>query len=111
MVNTSFTSMGRRSQALAVRDAARRRRTEQGSVASAESRREATIAKLTERSETTGSSPVATTTVRPKTQFSDGYFMHNIQKQGIILPKSREKRGFFPQNSTIFLIFGIAILR
>ena len=59
----------------------------------------------------TGSSPVATTTIRPKTQFSDGYFMQNIQNETIIRPKSREKRGFSPQNSAIFLIFGIAILR
>ena len=59
----------------------------------------------------TGSSPVATTTIRPKTQFSDGYFMHNTQKQAAIQPKIAKKRGIFPQISAIFLIFGIAILR
>jgi len=30
-----------------------------------------------------GSNPVTSTTVRPKTQFSDGYFMHSPQKQAI----------------------------
>ena len=59
----------------------------------------------------TGSSPVATTTIRPKTQFSDGYFMHNVQKQAAIQPKIAKKRGISPQISAIFLIFGIAILR
>ena len=59
----------------------------------------------------TGSSPVATTTIRPKTQFSDGYFMHNTQKQAAIQPKIAKQRGYSPQNSAIFLIFGIAILR
>ena len=59
----------------------------------------------------TGSSPVATTTVRPKTQFSDGYFISFIQKPPIQSPKSRKKEGFPPQISAISLIFGIAILR
>ena len=58
-----------------------------------------------------GSSPVATTKIRPKAQFSDGYFMHNTQKQAAIQPKIEKQRGFSPQNSAIFLIFGIAILR
>ena len=59
----------------------------------------------------TGSSPVATTTVRPKTQFSDGYFMHSIQKGAIIGLRNAEKRGIIPQISAVFLIFGTAILR
>ena len=59
----------------------------------------------------TGSSPVATTTVRPKTQFSDGFFMHNTQKRAVNQPKIVKKRGFSPHISAIFLIFGIAILR
>ncbi len=59
----------------------------------------------------TGSSPVATTTVRPKTQFSGGYFMHSPQKQAITQPKIAKNEGFLPQISTIFLIFGIVILR
>ena len=61
--------------------------------------------------EVTGSNPVCSTTVRPKTQFSDGYFMHNAQKQAAIQPKIAKKEGFFPQIAAIFLIFGIAILR
>ena len=51
------------------------------------------------------------TTVRPKTQFSDGYFIPFIQKPPIQGPKSRKKEGFPPQISAISLIFGIAILR
>lgn len=61
--------------------------------------------------EVTGSNPVCSTTIRPKTQFSDGYFMHNAQKQAAIQPKIAKQRGISPQNSAIFLIFGIAILR
>ena len=52
-----------------------------------------------------------TTTVRPKTQFSDGYFISFIQKPPIQGLKSRKKEGFPPQISAISLIFGIAILR
>ena len=37
--------------------------------------------------------------------------MHNPQKLAIIQPKTAKKRGFSPQISAIFLIFGIAILR
>jgi len=37
--------------------------------------------------------------------------MHNTQKQAAIQPKVAKKRGLSPQNSAIFLIFGIAILR
>ena len=50
----------------------------------------------------TGSSPVATTTVRLKTQFSGGYFMHNIQNGAIIRLKIAKKRDFplkFPRFS------------
>ena len=50
-------------------------------------------------------------TIRPKTQFSDGYFMHSPQKQAITQPKIAKKRGISPQISAIFLIFGIAFLR
>ena len=50
-------------------------------------------------------------TVRPKTQFSDGYFMHSIQKGAIIGLRNAEKRGIIPQISAVFLIFGTAILR
>ena len=45
----------------------------------------------------TGSSPVATTTVRPKTQFLDGYFMPSIQKSPVQSPKSRKKEGLPPE--------------
>ena len=51
------------------------------------------------------------TTVRPKTQFSDGYFMHSNPKSPVQSPKSRKKEGLSPQISAIFLIFGITILR
>ena len=51
------------------------------------------------------------TTSRPKTQFSDGYFMPSTQKSPVQGPKSRKKEGLFPQISAIFLIFGITILR
>ena len=51
------------------------------------------------------------TTVRPKTQFSDGYFMPSTQKPPVQSLKSRKKEGFPPQISAIFLIFGIAMLR
>ena len=51
------------------------------------------------------------TTVRPKTQFSDGYFMPSNQKSPVQSPKSRKKEGASPQISAIFLIFGITILR
>ncbi len=63
------------------------------------------------RSTEYGSSPVSRTTIRPKTQFSDGYFMHNMQKQAIIQPKIAKKGGGSPQIFAIFLILGIAILR
>ncbi len=37
--------------------------------------------------------------------------MHNTQKRAAIQPKIAKQRGFSPQISAIFLIFGIAILR
>ena len=51
------------------------------------------------------------TTVRPKTQFSDGYFILTTQKSPVQSLKSRKKEGLSPQISAIFLIFGITILR
>ena len=53
----------------------------------------------------------SSTTVRPKAQFSDGYFILFIQKSPVQSLKSRKKEGLSPQISAIFLIFGIAILR
>ena len=61
--------------------------------------------------EVSGSNPLCSTTVRPKTQFSDGYFIPFIQNSPIQSPKSRKKEGIPPQISAISLIFGIAILR
>ena len=72
---------------------------------------DASLARYIRIVEVTGSNPVCSTTVRPKTQFSDGYFMHNTQKQAAIQLKIAKQRGLSPQNSAIFLIFGIAILR
>ena len=51
------------------------------------------------------------TTVRPETQFSDGYFMQSIQNQVIIRFKIVKKRWLLPQISAFFLILDIAILR
>ena len=51
------------------------------------------------------------TTVRPKTQFSDGYFIPSNQISPVQSLKSRKKEGVSPQISTIFWIFGIAMLR
>ena len=59
--------------------------------------------------EVRSSSLLCSTTVRPKTQFSDGYFIPFIQNSPIQSPKSRKKEGFPPQISAISLIFGIAI--
>ena len=50
-------------------------------------------------------------TIRPKTQFSDGYFMLLTQNSPIQGSKTRKKEGFSHQISAIFLIFGITILR
>ena len=61
--------------------------------------------------EVSGSNPLCSTTVRPKTQFSDGYFIPFIQNSPIEGLKSRKKEGLPPQISAISLIFGIAILR
>ena len=51
------------------------------------------------------------TTISPKTQFSDGYFIPSNQKSLVQSPKSRKKEGLSPQISAIFLIFGVAMLR
>ena len=51
------------------------------------------------------------TTIRPKTQFSDGYFVLSMQKSPVQGSKSRKKEGLPPQVSAIFWIFGITVLR
>ena len=45
------------------------------------------------------------TTVRPKTQFSDGYFMPSNQKSPVQSPKSRKKEGGFPSDFRDFSDF------
>ena len=44
--------------------------------------------------EVRSSNLLCSTTVRPKTQFSDGYFIPSTQKSPVQSPKSRKKRGF-----------------
>ena len=61
--------------------------------------------------EVRSSNLLCSTTIRPKTQFSDGYFMPSNQKTPIQSPKSRNKEGLSPQISAIFWIFGITVLR
>ena len=53
-----------------------------------------------------GSNPLTQTTVRPKTQFSDGYFILSIQKNARPRLQIAKKEGLFPQISAIFLDFG-----
>ena len=55
--------------------------------------------------EVRSSNLLCSTTVRPKTQFSDGYFMPSNQKLPVQSPKSRKKEGFSPQISAIFFGF------
>ena len=58
-----------------------------------------------------GSTPLGSTTVRLKTNVFRRFFYVNDQNRARSDPKSRKKEGAPPQNSAIFLILGIAVLR
>ena len=55
--------------------------------------------------EVRSSNLLCSTTVRPKTQFSDGYFMLSIQKSPVQGLKSRKKEGVFPSDFRDFSDF------
>ena len=61
--------------------------------------------------EVRGSNPLRSTTVRLKTNVFRRFFYVNDQNRARSDPKSRKKEGAPPQNSAIFLILGIAVLR